>query len=250
MSEISTNCAAINLSAAAPFSRGRTWEPGGRRTDLWNPGHQLDSKGVDWIEKVSDDRCRPRHGRHFATAALAAGYAVVATGRNSDAVAKALGEADNLLVNAANFYAGYFEELMPSRWSGSWRRASPARRTSPARFCRLCESSAPATSSRSPRARASWASSSIPPAAPPSSALRGGQRRCSPEVAPFGIHTTIVNPGFFRTELLTQARGKRYAQGSSRARYESIKSRGSIVDWIDVCMLVPDPLGTWMIRLP
>jgi NAD(P)-dependent dehydrogenase (short-subunit alcohol dehydrogenase family) len=24
-----------------------------------------------------------------------------------------------------------------------------------------------------------------------------------PEVAPFGIHTTIVNPGFFRTELLT-----------------------------------------------
>ena len=25
-----------------------------------------------------------------------------------------------------------------------------------------------------------------------------------PEVAPFGIHTTIVNPGFFRTELLTQ----------------------------------------------
>ena len=25
-----------------------------------------------------------------------------------------------------------------------------------------------------------------------------------PEVAPFGITTTIVNPGFFRTELLTQ----------------------------------------------
>ena len=25
-----------------------------------------------------------------------------------------------------------------------------------------------------------------------------------PEVAPFGIHTTIVNPGFFRTDLLTQ----------------------------------------------
>jgi NAD(P)-dependent dehydrogenase (short-subunit alcohol dehydrogenase family) len=26
----------------------------------------------------------------------------------------------------------------------------------------------------------------------------------APEVAPFGIHTTVVNPGFFRTELLTQ----------------------------------------------
>ena len=25
-----------------------------------------------------------------------------------------------------------------------------------------------------------------------------------PEVAPFGITTTIVNPGFFRTDLLTQ----------------------------------------------
>ena len=24
------------------------------------------------------------------------------------------------------------------------------------------------------------------------------------EVAPFGMHTTIVNPGFFRTELLTE----------------------------------------------
>jgi NAD(P)-dependent dehydrogenase (short-subunit alcohol dehydrogenase family) len=26
----------------------------------------------------------------------------------------------------------------------------------------------------------------------------------APEVAPFGINTTIVNPGFFRTELLTE----------------------------------------------
>ena len=25
----------------------------------------------------------------------------------------------------------------------------------------------------------------------------------APEVEPFGIHTTIVNPGFFRTSLLT-----------------------------------------------
>ena len=93
-------------------------------------------------------------GVDFATAPLAAGDAVVATGRNPDAMAKALGEADNLLVvkldvtscaeaevwaaverfdridvlvSTANFYAGYFEELMPSRWSGSWRRASSAR---------------------------------------------------------------------------------------------------------------------------
>jgi NAD(P)-dependent dehydrogenase (short-subunit alcohol dehydrogenase family) len=50
--------------------------------------------------------------------------------------------------------------------------------------------------------------------------LEGWTEALQPEVTPFGIHTTIVNPGFFRTELLTQARGKRYAQGSSRARYE------------------------------
>jgi NAD(P)-dependent dehydrogenase (short-subunit alcohol dehydrogenase family) len=36
-------------------------------------------------------------GVEFAKAALAAGYNVVATARNSDAVAKAVGEAENLL---------------------------------------------------------------------------------------------------------------------------------------------------------
>src|SRR5204862_362913 len=35
----------------------------------------------------------------------------------------------------------------------------------------------------------------------------------APEVAPFGIHTTIVNPGFFRTELLTEE-STSYATGS------------------------------------
>jgi NAD(P)-dependent dehydrogenase (short-subunit alcohol dehydrogenase family) len=80
-------------------------------------------------------------GVDFAKAALAAGNAAVATGRNTDAVRTAVGEAEDLLVvqldvtspedaeaavkaavdrfgridvlvnNAANFYAGYFEEL-------------------------------------------------------------------------------------------------------------------------------------------
>jgi NAD(P)-dependent dehydrogenase (short-subunit alcohol dehydrogenase family) len=84
-------------------------------------------------------------GVDFAKAALAAGNAVVATGRNTDAVSKAVGDADDLLVvrldvtsradaesavqaivgrfgridvlvnNAANFYAGYFEELTPEQ---------------------------------------------------------------------------------------------------------------------------------------
>jgi NAD(P)-dependent dehydrogenase (short-subunit alcohol dehydrogenase family) len=34
--------------------------------------------------------------------------------------------------------------------------------------------------------------------------LEGWMESLQPEVAPFGITTTIVNPGFFRTDLLTQ----------------------------------------------
>src|SRR5215216_6159289 len=84
-------------------------------------------------------------GVDFVKAALAAGHSVVATGRNTDAVSKAVGQAENLLVvkldvtsladaqsavqaavdhfgridvlvnNAANFYGGYFEELTPQQ---------------------------------------------------------------------------------------------------------------------------------------
>ena len=34
--------------------------------------------------------------------------------------------------------------------------------------------------------------------------LEGWMASLAPEVAPFGITTTVVNPGFFRTELLTE----------------------------------------------
>jgi short-subunit dehydrogenase len=33
----------------------------------------------------------------------------------------------------------------------------------------------------------------------------GWMESLAPEVEPFGIHATVVNPGFFRTELLTAA---------------------------------------------
>ena len=84
-------------------------------------------------------------GLDIAKAALAAGHKVVATGRNTDKVAQAVGESANLLVvkldvtnpadaesavkavidrfgridvlvnNAASFYAGYFEEITPEQ---------------------------------------------------------------------------------------------------------------------------------------
>jgi len=85
-------------------------------------------------------------GVDIAQAALATGHAIVATGRNPDAVAKAVGETEDLLVlelditnsssaeaavqaaserfgridvlvnNAGNFFAGFFEELTPEQF--------------------------------------------------------------------------------------------------------------------------------------
>jgi NAD(P)-dependent dehydrogenase (short-subunit alcohol dehydrogenase family) len=43
--------------------------------------------------------------------------------------------------------------------------------------------------------------------------LEGWMESLHPEVAPFGITTTIVNPGFFRTELLTE-QSTQYAEPS------------------------------------
>jgi len=174
-------------------------------------------------------------GVDFAKAALAAGHTVVATGRDSDAVAKAVGRSDNLLVlkldvtnradaaaavqaavdqfgridvlvnNAGNFFAGYFEELTPEqieRQLGTLligamnvtRAVLPVMRT---------QRSGHLISISSTAGIVGFAFCSAYAAA--KFGLEGWMESLQQEVAPFGITTTIVNPGFFRTELLEPA---------------------------------------------
>jgi NAD(P)-dependent dehydrogenase (short-subunit alcohol dehydrogenase family) len=57
--------------------------------------------------------------------------------------------------------------------------------------------------------------------------LEGWMESLQAEVAPFGIHTTIVNPGFFRTELLTE-QSTTYAEASI-ADYD--ERRGPLVEY-------------------
>jgi NAD(P)-dependent dehydrogenase (short-subunit alcohol dehydrogenase family) len=173
-------------------------------------------------------------GVDIAKAALAAGDAVVATGRNPDAVAEAVGEAGDVLVvkldvtspadaedavqaavdrfgridvlvnNAGNFEAGYFEELTPEQVERQLatsllgpmnvtRAVLPVMRKQ--RSGHLISISSTAGFMGFEFCSA-YAASKF--------ALEGWTESLQHEVAPFGIATTIVNPGFFRTELLTK----------------------------------------------
>ncbi len=173
-------------------------------------------------------------GVDIAKAALASGHKVVATGRNSDKVAQALGEAENLLVtkldvtkpadaetsvkaavdrfgridvlvnNAASFYAGYFEELTPEQMDRQLqtsligpmnvtRAVLPVMRNQRSGHIISISSSAGLVGFEFGTA---YAASKF--------GLEGWMESLHAEVEPFGIHTTIVNPGFFRTELLTE----------------------------------------------
>ncbi|MFI2752948.1 hypothetical protein ACGIF2_05880 [Cellulomonas sp. P22] len=86
-----------------------------------------DEQGAASRQKSTDDASADLvvtgagRGLHIAQAAVAAGHAVVATGRNPDRVTQAVGASENLLAvkldvlvnNAANFKAGFFEETAP-----------------------------------------------------------------------------------------------------------------------------------------
>jgi NAD(P)-dependent dehydrogenase (short-subunit alcohol dehydrogenase family) len=172
-------------------------------------------------------------GVDIAKAALAAGHDVVATGRNPDAVTGAVGEADGLLAvkldvtspqdaeaavraavdrfggidvlvnNAANFYAGFFEELTPGQIERQLATSlfgpmNVARAVLPVmreqRSGQLITISSTAGLSGFEFC-AAYAASKF--------GVEGWMESLAAEVEPFGITTTVVNPGFFRTELLT-----------------------------------------------
>jgi NAD(P)-dependent dehydrogenase (short-subunit alcohol dehydrogenase family) len=173
-------------------------------------------------------------GADIAKAVLAAGHKVIATGRNTDKIAKTLGKSDELLIvklditspadaeaavkaaverfgridvlvnNAASFYAGYFEELAPEQMAmqiatsligpmNVTRAVLPVMRRQHSGQIISISSTAGLVGFEFGTA---YAASKF--------AIEGWMESLQAEVAPFGIQTMIVNPGFFRTELLTE----------------------------------------------
>jgi NAD(P)-dependent dehydrogenase (short-subunit alcohol dehydrogenase family) len=182
-------------------------------------------------------------GLDFAKAALEAWHAVVASGRDPDRVSKALARSDDLLAvkldvtnrqdavaavrtavarygridvlvnNAASFYAGYFEELSPEQMERQLaaslvgpmnvtRAVLPVMRKQRSGHIISISSSAGLSGFEFGTA---YAASKF--------GLEGWMESLHAEIAPFGITTTIVNPGFFRTELLTE-QSTNYAEPS------------------------------------
>jgi NAD(P)-dependent dehydrogenase (short-subunit alcohol dehydrogenase family) len=174
-------------------------------------------------------------GVDIARAALAAGHAVVATGRNPEKAAAAIGPADDLLAvklditepadaeaavraaverfgridvlvnNAGNFYAGFFEEIPPEHFGAQvetnlfgplnvTRAVLPVMRAQRSGLVVTLSSIAGIAGAAF---NSAYAASKF--------ALEGWMESLTPEVAPFGIRTMLVEPGFFRTELLEDA---------------------------------------------
>lgn len=174
-------------------------------------------------------------GTNIAKAVLNAGHKVVATGRNPDAVAKAIGESENVLVvqldvtrpadaefavnaaidrfgtidvlinNAAHFYGGFFEELTPDQIEHQLQVAliGPMNVTRAVLPVMRKQRSGHIISISSGAGISGFEFNSAYCAS--KFALEGWMESLTPEAAPSGIHTTIVNPGFFRTQLLTEA---------------------------------------------
>jgi len=172
-------------------------------------------------------------GVDIAKAALAAGHAVVATGRDAARVAVAVGDHESLLAitldvtrpqdaegavaaavakfgridvlvnNAGNFFAGFFEELSPDQVRKQLdtllfgpmsvtRAVLPVMRKQRSGLLLTISSTAGIVGQMFCTA---YAAAKF--------AIEGWIESLAPEIAPFGIRTMLVEPGFFRTELLT-----------------------------------------------
>ena len=173
-------------------------------------------------------------GVDIAKAALSAGNAVVATARRADTVRASLGKHDDLLAvelditdtasaeaavraaverfgridvlvnNAGNFYAGYFEEVSPEQMRAQietnlfgpmnvTRAVLPVMRQQQSGHVVTISSTAGLIGQEFV---AAYAASKF--------GVEGWMESLRFDVDPYGIRTTIVEPGFFRTELLVE----------------------------------------------
>ena len=172
-------------------------------------------------------------GVDIARAALAAGHAVVATGRDAAKVAATVGDHDNLLAikldvtrpedaqavvqaavakfgridvvvnNAGNFFAGFFEELSAEQVRNQietllFGPMNVTRAVLPV-MCKQRSGLVVSISSTAGIAGQMFCTAY----AAAKFGIEGWMESLTPEIAPFGIRTMLVEPGFFRTELLT-----------------------------------------------
>ncbi|HTU02453.1 MAG TPA: SDR family oxidoreductase [Candidatus Sulfotelmatobacter sp.] len=173
-------------------------------------------------------------GVEIARAVLAKGHAVVATGRDAAKVEAAVGRHENMLPvtldvtrpqdaraavgaalakfdridvlvnNAGNFFAGFFEELSPEQVRNQietllfgpmnvTRAVLPVMRKQRSGMLVAISSTAGIAGQLFCTA---YAAAKF--------GIEGWMESLAPEIAPFGIRTMLVEPGFFRTELLSK----------------------------------------------
>jgi NAD(P)-dependent dehydrogenase (short-subunit alcohol dehydrogenase family) len=197
-------------------------------------------------------------GLDIANAALAAGHAVVATARNPGTATAALGEGNDVLAvkldvtdpadaeaaakaaldrfgridvlvnNAGNFNAGFFEELSPEEFREQiettlfgpvnvTRAVLPVMRDQRSGLLVTISSTAGIVGQEFCTA---YAAAKF--------GVEGWMESLTPEIAPFGIRTMLVEPGFFRTELLTPESTK-YAESSIEDYAERTKQ--TVTSW-------------------
>src|SRR5688572_13615186 len=198
-------------------------------------------------------------GIDIARAALAAGHAVVGTARNADTVTSALGAHDDLLAvpldvtdpaaaeaavatavehfghldvvvnNAGSFYAGFFEEMASEDFRAQiestlfgpvnvTRAVLPQMRAQRSGLVVTISSTAGIASTGD--FLTAYAASKF--------GVEGFMEALSTEIAPFGIKTMLVEPGFFRTELLSP-QSTRYAEPTIADYAE--RTRATIAGW-------------------